>query len=655
MRMRTEMKNIFRFIAAVSAVLFLVSGCSEKEPDNGPDSYVLARPDVKVRALTSSGFMLQWDVVENAASYTWSIDGGEPVSTDSRNVSFSGLENHTEYVVCVRAEASEGSVYQSSDYTYVHVFTEELLPLAVPELTLGCAYASRTMISWQNIDGASEYEYTMGGKTARTSDTKVSFTDLAKSTEYEFSVKAISADPLQWTDSQASSLTFTTSDSDIPSYLIVPTDVVSDAVAYDIYAVAGDLYYYDVVPAYVLNRLSEDEIITSYRQAILDYAKEQGISLQLALASVLKSGTSSMTKTGLTSEMSYAIIAFGMTLTGDVTSGLSHAIFKTKALGASDGPNFGGSKWFTQTYFLTNSYLAAGYSWMNSVVSLWLGQDVQSIRYRTLPTSSFRQLFPDPSDTEAIKAFLRDERYSYPGTEAHIIGTNSNNGCLLITAASAGVSYTLSTLATVAGGEETLCVNSITTKTDMTDRTWFTVSAVTDESYGPVHNTIGGGMKGVDVTGARFALFESSAIASVPVSDYPSLVERFGRDVSEDNIGYINGGGLAYRFQADPSTRYTFVVTARNSVGDVLTKHASVTTAAAPEEASVRTASRGAGKGGAIMGIPPAGRPSAISPLDKAFFPMMPVMAPSAADANGDDIWTAVHNKKILEKLYDEK
>ena len=55
------------------------------------------------------------------------------------------------------------------------------------------------------------------------------------------------------------------------------------------------------------------------------------------------------------------------------------------------------------------------------------------------------------------------------------------------------------------------------------------------------------------------------------------------------------------------------------------------------------------------MGIPPAGRPSAISPLDKAFFPMMPVMAPSAVDANGDDIWTAVHNKKILEKLYDEK
>lgn len=644
------MKNIVRIMSVALAVLHAAAGCSTKEPGPEASGYVLAQPDVRVKAVTPDSFSLQWDLVENAASYTYSLNGADECTVFSRDVSFSGLENHTEYVISLRADASGDGPYVSSDYTYVHVFTDELLPLSTPEPVLGCAYASRTVISWQNVEGASEYEYSINGKTLRTADSKVSVTGLEKSSEYRFTVKAISAEPQRRTDSPDAELAFTTSSSDMPSYLIVPTDVVADAVAYDIYAVAGDLYYYDVVPAYLLNRLSEQEIIDSYHQAILDYAKEQGISLQLALASVLKSGTSSLTKTGLTSEMSYAIIAFGMTLSGEVTSGLSHAVFKTKALGASDGPNFGGSKWFSQTYFLSNSYLAAGYSWMNSVVSLWMGQDVEAIRYRTLPTSSFRQIFPDPSDTEAIKAFLRDDRYSYPGSEAHLIGTNSNNGCLLITAASAGVSYTLSTLATSSSGEETLCVNSITTKTDMSDKTWFAATATTNTSYGPVHNTIGCGMKGVDVVKVRYALFKSSVLASSQVSSYPALVEQFGRDVVEENIQYVNGGGLAYKFSVDASTSYTFIATAENSVGDKITRYASVTTADAPEtESSARVFSA------EVLAASPAGEVMAFDPLDKDLFPMVSVMAPAVADVKGDDIWTAVHNMKILEKRYEKK
>ncbi|MCM1178036.1 MAG: fibronectin type III domain-containing protein [Clostridium sp.] len=638
-------KNLIFLFAAVAA-LILAAGCSHEEDPMAPCSYRLEKPDVKVRALTSDGFVLQWDAVENAVSYTLVFDGGEEQTVTDRRMVFSGLDNHTEYVISVRADGEEPFV--SSDCTYVHVFTDELLPLAAPEITLGCAYASRTVITWSMVEGAAGYEYTIGGKTYTTAEPKATMTDLVKGTEYRFSVKAVSANPQNWMDSDEAVLDFTTSVDDVPAYLIVPTDIVADAVAYDIYAVAGDLYYYDVVPAYLLNRLSEEEIIESYHTAILEYARQQGISLQLALGSVLKSGTSSMTKTGLTSEMTYAVIAFGMTIKGEVTSGLSYATFKTKALGESDGPNFGGSPWFSQSYYLSNSYAAAGYTWMNSVVALWMGQDVKSIRYRTLPTSSFRQVFPDPSDTEAIKAFLRDERYSYAGTEAHLAGTNSNNGCVLITSATAGASYTLSTLATDAGGEETLCVNSVTTKTELTDRAWFAVSAVVSETYGPTHNIVTAGFKGVDIVSARFAWFQSSALANIPVSRYPDLVadEELGHDIAEENIPYINGGGLAYRLNASPSTKYTVIGTAVNSVGDRITKYATVTTTAAPEE-DVQLAKMSAGQETASCG-----EVMLTAPWDKELFPLVTVMAPARADLDGDDIWTAIHNMKILEKRY---
>ena len=646
------MKKNLGFLSAALAVFVAVSGGCTTDESDVQGEYILAKPDVKVRALTSDGFTLCWDVVENAVSYTYSLESGQEETVTSRSVAFDGMENHTEYVIRVKADAAPEGQYTSSDYTYVHVFTDSLLPLAAPELTLGCAYASKTVISWSKVDGAAEYEYSVNGKTYVTEDTKASLSDLVKGRSYKFAVKAISANPQNWTDSAEAELEFTTSEEDLPSYLIVPTNVIADAVAYDIYAVAGDLYYYDVVPAYLLNRLSEEEIINTYHQAIIDYAKKQGISLQLALGSVLKSGTSSMTMTGLTSEMSYAIIAFGMTLKGEVTSGLSSTIFKTKALGESDGPNIGGSKWFRQSYYLSNAYLAAGYSWTNSVIALWTGQDVQAIRYRTLPTSSFRQIFPDPTDTEAIKAFLRDERYSYPGTEAHIIGTNSNNGCLLITAASSGVSYTLSALATAAGGDETLCVNSVTTKTDMTDKSWFSATAVVNETYGPKHNVVGCGMKGVDVVSARFAFFQSSALADIPVSRYPDLVanNNYGRDVAEENIQYINGGGLAYRFQAQPSTKYTFIATAVNSVGDRITKYASVTTDEDPGEEAAAVA----GVFSSVsLGPVSEGEPMLAAPWDKELFPLVSVMAPACADMGGDYMWTAIHNMKILEKRYE--
>ncbi len=56
-----------------------------------------------------------------------------------------------------------------------------------------------------------------------------------------------------------------------------------------------------------------------------------------------------------------------------------------------------------------------------------------------------------------------------------------------------------------------------------------------------------------------------------------------------------------------------------------------------------------------MLAASPAGEVMAFDPLDKDLFPMVSVMAPAVADVKGEDIWTAIHNMKILEKRYEKK
>lgn len=177
-------------------------------------------------------------------------------------------------------------------------------------------------------------------------------------------------------------------------------------VAFDIYASSDETYYYEILPATTFAKYSPEELMTAFQTYIVEYAKKQGISLQLAMASMLKSGTQSLQMTGLTPELSYVIFAFGMDLRGNITSNLSSTQFKTTADGYSAGPNYGGSDWFTQRFYISNAYLAmTGYGWTNSVWTHWKGDDVTDVRYRTLTTKLFNQVFPDPYDRQAVAAF----------------------------------------------------------------------------------------------------------------------------------------------------------------------------------------------------------------------------------------------------------
>ena len=127
-------------------------------------------------------------------------------------------------------------------------------------------------------------------------------------------------------------------------------------VEFNVYASSDETYFYDVIPATLFVKNTPEEIIAAYQEYALEYAQQQGISIQLAMASLLKSGTQTIQVKGLTPELSYVAFAFGMNLKGQITRGLSSVQFKTTSDGYSDGPNYGGSDWFKQSFYITNAY-----------------------------------------------------------------------------------------------------------------------------------------------------------------------------------------------------------------------------------------------------------------------------------------------------------
>ena len=641
--MKTSRMIKSAFVMAASSVLFLLIGCGSDTKEETL-SETLKTPEVKVSEVTVSSFRVDWGKVYGAENYTYSLDGAEVDSTKALFVTFNGLDAAKEYVVKLQAEPVKGSSKTSSEPVYIHVRTSDISQLEKPEITVGSAYASKTIISWSVIPGAGSYEYTVGEISGTTTENRVTLSNLAKGTDYIFTVKAIPAGSGS-TASESAQTSFTTSSEDVPTLLIVPENVLADAVVFDVYATPDATYYYDVVSSSTLLQFDEATVIERYRSAIIEYAKSKGISLQLAMASVLKIGTNTIGVSSLASEMSYDIIVFGMDYNGNVTTGLYTKRITTTATGWSSGPNYGGTDWFSQNFYLTNAYLGlTGYGWTNSVWTTWKGQDVQSIRYRLLPTSTFNKVFSDPYDKEAVKAFLRDTSYSYAVRSDYIALVNSSSGYNSVTPCNSGVSYTMSALATSTSGEEELTVNSITTKTTSEAYTWFSIAALVNEKYGPTSSKMACVLKGVGIESGKLVIIKTAALANVPESSYPAIIADKGTELKESYLEYINGNGLALVVDVEPQTFYTVMATVVNKAGDKLTKHASVTTTAAQTKAARTRATTVFENLAANAEASPVG-------LRLDGVEAIPVFeAPKSAE----DLWTIIHNMNIFGTNYEK-
>ena len=77
-------------------------------------------------------------------------------------------------------------------------------------------------------------------------------------------------------------------------------------------------------------------------------------------------------------------------------------------------------------------------------------------------------------------------------------------------------------------------------------------------------------LKGVGIESAKLVVVKTSALAGIPESSYPALIEDKGNELKATYIEYINGDGLALLVNVEPQTSYTAMATVVNKAGDKL-------------------------------------------------------------------------------------
>ncbi len=123
----------FKGIGLLAVWVVLGVSCGEKEPKPVVPATPAAPSNIKLHGATENTLVFQWDPVENAASYAWTLspvsNPSTPVqsgTTRNRNVTVSGLTDGTEYRFGVRSvgTAVEGSAtVPMSDFTYLQAST----------------------------------------------------------------------------------------------------------------------------------------------------------------------------------------------------------------------------------------------------------------------------------------------------------------------------------------------------------------------------------------------------------------------------------------------------------------------------------------------------------------------------------------------------
>lgn len=113
-------KFYFGAMIALAATAFL-SSCEKNGTESEP--VALSTPVLTVVEQTESSFMVIWDLVENAVSYTYTINNGTEESTTNESAQFTDLTEGT-YTVKVKAVAPEGDEFIDSDWASISVTLE---------------------------------------------------------------------------------------------------------------------------------------------------------------------------------------------------------------------------------------------------------------------------------------------------------------------------------------------------------------------------------------------------------------------------------------------------------------------------------------------------------------------------------------------------
>ena len=595
-------------ITKLSFALLLAAVACTKE--STPARTSLPEPKVRVSDVTSTSFNVSWDVVTDAGAYTYIFNDKDTVTTRNRSVSFADLEPSVEYSFAVRTDAGTNGDFQDSRFVTIHVITEGESVLEAPEPVLVAAYKSRTIINWKPVAGATAYEYSVAGMTGKVETCSVELSGFNGSTDYVFRLKALSGEKYV-NDSPEAELRFTTrpESEDIPQIIMSLLECGSDYANFNIYAVPDFRYVYFGVPASYFKDHSDTEIRDTYLKYMLDAIEESGMTMEGGMSYYSKTGSSNYTEYPLYPELSYYIVAFGVSLDGKATTPLYKISAKTKAHDTMTEPSLEGADWFSQTMFhsVFGQYNATNCLWTN-----WTGKDVVKMNYVLTSTYSFNAYFGGSFDLFRRYAALKGSEVS---EEEYIEKINGDGGMTTRFAPlSAATSYTLGTLAVNEAGDTTFVVNTLSTMTSSTYYDWAFVSLGTSSSY-PASTALAANVSiafdaneslNIQVSGGRYLLCRNSDLTGVKVSDASKIVKEKGADFSATQIKVLNmTGKISMSFGTDaplePGTKYTLLVSLTSASGDEILRYA---TASTTEGTKTRSAVYGEPKGRIEVNVP---------------------------------------------------
>lgn len=306
----------------------------------------LDAPVLSVTEQFSDGFTISWPAVQNAAGYRYVFETEAEQSTTDTSLTFSDLDPGT-YTVQVKA-VPVSSDWTDSGFTTIMVTVEAAAPskLETPVLSVTEQSDDGFTVSWQAVEHAAGYSYVFGDDAEqRTTDTSVTFGSLEPGT-YTVQVKAVS-DSAEWTDSDFASVSATIEAAPEAELTITidVTDITANSAT--ITCIPSDnssTFYFDCMEKSVFDQYytSDEAFSTTIIESMKSMATDYGISFEEALEQLLSTGPSTWIHESLVSSTEYVVYAFGIDMTGTVTSALYTKSFTTEA--RAENPEV--DKWF---------------------------------------------------------------------------------------------------------------------------------------------------------------------------------------------------------------------------------------------------------------------------------------------------------------------
>ena len=527
---------------------------------------VIDSPEAVVSELTTTSFTLSWSPVEKAGSYVYVFNSDPEVSITDTLVNFTSLTPGETVKINLRAVPDEDNeeVWAPSRWKEISVDVPSPVVLAVPVLTVERASSIHTVISWEEVEGADGYEYSLDGEDAvSTVNLSVSFDGLERDSDHVFKVRACSDDEQVAVSSEWAEVSFKAVYDFVRTLAISNAEATDRKVSFEVTASESESHYRGVLPKALY--MTEDGQIDTL--AVMSEGEQ----------TTLRSTGGKVTATsGICYATTYLCYCFDVDEDGSSLKETFTAVeVKTKDY---DYAPEDGAYWSTGTFLTLEAYPGYAYSSTSGILDplSYVGfavsrQDesvtLSEVKYYIFTLSTFKSKFGgtgvDVADT--VKEYFQSGGSAVSSANLQKINSGSVYS-IGYSGREEDSSYVIAIMATTSDGQT--LVSAQTVRTALSDMDWVHISGSSDGSFTVTSDLpVVSGAKAVRVnlttSTNRYTLLDS-------------YVKSKGSALSDARIQALNDGtGYTASYSSTSSaTTYIYILNITNKAGDTVTRAA---------------------------------------------------------------------------------